>query len=57
LPKIAIRHEHAGQKLAIVPWRGPALVMNTPMAWHQDKLLSPALQSFVSLSREYLGSS
>ncbi len=57
LPKIVVQQELASRRLAIVPWRGPALVMNTLMAWHRDKWLSPALQSFVSLLREYLASS
>jgi DNA-binding transcriptional LysR family regulator len=56
LPQIIVQKELTGHKLAIVPWRGPTLAMNTLIAWHQDKWLSPTLQAFVNLLRECLGS-
>ena len=56
LPRIVVQQELANRKLVALPWRGPALVMNTLVAWHQHKWLSPALQSFVTLLRDSLGS-
>jgi DNA-binding transcriptional LysR family regulator len=55
LPRIVVQQELADRKLVALPWRGPALIMNTLIAWHKDKWMSPALQSFVTLLRECLG--
>lgn len=54
LPEIIAHQELVSGKLIVLPWKGPELGMHTLMAWHSDKWLSPAMQSFVSLLRATL---
>jgi DNA-binding transcriptional LysR family regulator len=52
LPTVAARQELVAGTLSALPWKGPALAMNTLVLWHSEKwLLSPAMESFVSLLR------
>ncbi len=55
LPEIAVRADIEHGRLAALPWRDSELRRNTLMIRHQDKWLSPALDTFMSISREELG--
>lgn len=52
LPKLVVDEEIATRKLAVVPWEGSSLSMNTIVAWHKDKWLSPAMKAFLALLRQ-----
>lgn len=54
LPRIVVERELSSGKLAMLPWAGPDLTMNTIVAWHKDKWLSPAMQAFLCLLRAQL---
>lgn len=54
LPAVAVSTEIAQGRLCKLPWRGPDLTVVTHMVWHKDKWLSPALDAFLSLTREML---
>jgi DNA-binding transcriptional LysR family regulator len=54
LPAVAVGAELERGEIASLPWSGPELTVPTRVAWHKDKWVSPALQAFLSLSREML---
>ncbi len=54
LPAIAVAAELSQGRLLKLPWMGPDLTVVTHMVWHKDKWLSPALDAFLSLTREML---
>ncbi len=54
LPGLVVEEEIATGKLAVIPWDGSKLTMQTIVAWHKDKWLSPAMKAFLSLLRQQL---
>ena len=54
LPLVAVEDEIAQNKLVPLNWVGRDFEIVTQMFWHKDKWLSPALQSFLNVSREVL---
>jgi DNA-binding transcriptional LysR family regulator len=54
LPEVTVAAELSQGRLLKLPWSGPDLTVVTHMVWHKDKWLSPALSTFLSLSREIL---
>ena len=56
LPQIYVEKEVAAKILAELPWCGPEFGMYTQLAYHKDKWLSPAVASFVELTRARLTS-
>ena len=54
LPGVTVAAELSQGRLLKLPWRGPDLTVVTHMIWHKDKWLSPALDAFLSLTREML---
>ncbi|MAG96947.1 MAG: hypothetical protein CMM08_09715 [Rhodospirillaceae bacterium] len=55
LPEVAAREETQRGRLAVLRWRDQGLRCKTLMIWHQDKWLSPALEAFMTISRDVLG--
>jgi DNA-binding transcriptional LysR family regulator len=55
LPRVAVRTEIEGRKLAVLPWEEPFEVL-TRMAWHRQRWHSPALRAFLDAAREVFGS-
>lgn len=55
LPKIAVHADVKQGRLVALPWQASALHFDTIMIHHKDKWLSPVLTSFMSISREVLG--
>jgi DNA-binding transcriptional LysR family regulator len=54
LPAVAVAAELSQGRLLKLPWMGPDLTVVTHVVWHKDKWLSPALDAFLSLTREML---
>jgi DNA-binding transcriptional LysR family regulator len=54
LPAVTVAAELSQGRLLKLPWMGPDLTVVTHMVWHKDKWLSPALDAFLSLTREML---
>jgi DNA-binding transcriptional LysR family regulator len=54
LPTIVAESEIAAGKLVALRWSGDTLRMRTLAVWHKDKWLSPGMEAFLSLLREYL---
>lgn len=54
LPAVAVAAELSQGRLLKLPWRGPDLSVVTHVVWHKDKWLSPALDAFLTLTREML---
>jgi DNA-binding transcriptional LysR family regulator len=54
LPAVTVEAELSQGRLLKLPWSGPDFTVVTHMVWHKDKWLSPALDAFLSLSREML---
>ncbi len=54
LPEMAVSGEIQQGKLTALPWAGPEFPVITQMCWHKDKWMSPALQSFIGVSRNVL---
>jgi len=54
LPAVAVSAELSQGRLLKLPWMGPDLTVVTHVVWHKDKWLSPALDAFLSLTREML---
>jgi DNA-binding transcriptional LysR family regulator len=54
LPAVTVTAELSQGRLLKLPWSGPDLTVVTHMVWHKDKWLSPALDAFLSLTREML---
>jgi DNA-binding transcriptional LysR family regulator len=51
LPGVAVTKELADGELAALNWAGQELAVYTQMVWHQDKWISPAMQTFIDLVR------
>ena len=56
LPKIAVAHDIAEGRLAALAWEEGELEVATLMIWYKEKWLSPALSSFMDITRETLRS-
>ncbi len=54
LPGLVVEQELAAKKLAVIPWTGDNLSLNTIVGWHKDKWLSPAMSAFLLLLRQEL---
>lgn len=54
LPAVAVEAALERGEIAALPWSGPELEVPTRVAWHKDKWVSPALEAFLSLSKEML---
>lgn len=54
LPEVAVQQEVTQGRLVALPWAEPNFAVVTQMLWHKDKWQSPALKSFLSLTRETL---
>jgi DNA-binding transcriptional LysR family regulator len=54
LPAVTVTAELSQGRLLKLPWSGPDLTVVTHMVWHKDNWLSPALDAFLSLTREML---
>ena len=52
IPEIAVKDELAQKKLKVIPWLDEPLETGVLMIRHKDKWISPALQTFMNLSRE-----
>jgi DNA-binding transcriptional LysR family regulator len=57
LPAVVAAAEIAQERLVALNWTEPGFGVLTQMAWHRDKWQSPALSSFLTLSRELLSTS
>lgn len=55
LPEITVAHEIAQGRLAALNWRSHHFQVNTQVLWHKDKWRSPALNAFLEVTREVLG--
>ena len=55
LPKMAVSREIDAGELVSLPWTGSEFAIVTQMCWHKDKWMSPALQAFIDVSREMIG--
>lgn len=56
LPTVTVERELEEQTLVVLPWQGEAFSVVTQMLWHKEKWLSPALQAFLTVVRDVLGS-
>jgi len=56
LPRVSTEAELDRGELAALAWSGQGLEVCTQVAWHKDKWLSPALEAFIIMAREMLGS-
>ena len=54
LPEVAVTTEVAAGRLAILPYDMTRCRVETQLAWHKDKWLSPALQAFLKVTRDCL---
>lgn len=54
LPAVVVAADIAQGRLVALNWTEPGFGVLTQMAWHRDKWQSPALSSFLALSRELL---
>lgn len=54
LPKITVEQELEAGKLVELDWEGRVFGVATQMLWHKDKWVSPALQAFLTVTREVL---
>ena len=54
LPELVVAEEIETKKLTVIPWTGSNLTLNTIVAWHKDKWLSPAMSAFLLLLRQEL---
>lgn len=54
LPKMAVKDELSRGLLTALPWEGPEFPLVTQMCWHQNKWMSPALQTFIETTRNVL---
>ncbi len=54
LPEMAVHGELAQGRLVQLPFPIQPFSLVTYLAWHKDKWLSPALQAFLSITREML---
>lgn len=52
LSAVSVQKELAEGRLVELPWTGPSFGVVTQMVRHRDKWLSPALNSFLELTRE-----
>lgn len=55
LPAVTVAAELERGEISALAWEGPELGVLTQVAWHKDKWLSPALEAFLSMSRDVLG--
>lgn len=49
LPQVAIAEELRDESLVVLNWAVDNFTVHTQMLWHQNKWMSPALQSFINL--------
>lgn len=52
LPAMAVHKEWKAGQIRELPWQWSGNDIYTQVAWHKDKWLSPALQSFIECTRE-----
>lgn len=55
LPRVTLESELAGGGLTDLNWKGPEFNIYTQLSHHKDKWITPALGTFLDLSREILG--
>lgn len=53
LPLSAVNEDVQLQRLTILPWKGPDFKMLTQVVHHKDKWISPPLQAFLDLVKEF----
>lgn len=54
LPKITVKEELSKGQLVELNWCGPSFEFLTQVIYHQDKWMSPALQTFLNMVKELL---
>ncbi|WP_099189068.1 LysR family transcriptional regulator [Tepidibacter mesophilus] len=54
LPKITVEEELSKGKLVELNWSGPSFEFLTQVIYHEDKWMSPALQTFLKVTKEIL---
>lgn len=54
LPDMTVKEELDRGKLVALPWAGPEFPVVTQMCRHKDKWVSPALQSFIEITKATL---
>jgi DNA-binding transcriptional LysR family regulator len=54
LPAVTVAAEIAQDRLATLQWKGHDFQVVTQVLWHKDKWLSPALNAFLTVTREVL---
>lgn len=52
LPKITVEEELSKGKLVELNWCGPSFEFLTQVIYHEDKWMSPALQTFLNITKE-----
>jgi len=52
VPAVSVAAEVASGRLAALPWLQRDFRMVTQIIWHKEKWLSPALQAFLTVTRE-----
>ncbi|MET3207527.1 UNVERIFIED_CONTAM: DNA-binding transcriptional LysR family regulator [Paenibacillus sp. PvR008] len=52
LPEMAVIGEVNRGELVPLPWNLTATSFATQMFWHEEKWISPAIEAFLSLTRE-----
>jgi len=51
LPQVAVAKELKAQQLVVLPYHAASFEVYTQMLWHKDKWVSPAMQTFLDISR------
>ena len=54
LPAVTVAAEIAQARLAALQWKGHDFQVVTQVLWHKEKWLSPALNAFLTVTREVL---
>lgn len=54
LPQIAVEEEMNTGKLIPLNWSGPEFSIVSQVLYHKNKWVSPALQAFIALCKDYL---
>ncbi|GER90853.1 LysR family transcriptional regulator [Dictyobacter vulcani] len=55
LPAITVEHEIAQGRMVALHWPDHLFQVQTQVLWHKEKWLSPALDAFLSVTREVMG--
>lgn len=54
LPEMTVEKEIEKGAIAVLPWGGQDFSIETQIAWHKDKWISPALKVFIEIARDTL---